>query len=150
MTDRASAEWGDFPCTHLRFVDAPEVVIDVRGHVTQETRAALAAHGLTGAFSVVTAQNPMGKTQSPEVNAKLAVKLQAYVQSLGVPYARVQACSPDRSHCEESVAVVLARHDAVRLAREYDQLAIFWFDGDAFWIVPARSSKPAARLAPER
>lgn len=150
MTDRARAEWGDFPSTHLHFVDEPTVVIDVRGHVAPETRAALAAHGLTGPFSVVTAQDPMGKTQSPDENARLAVKLQERVKSLGVPYARVDACSPDRSHCEASIAVVMARQDAVRLACEYDQLAIFWFDGDAFWIVPARSSKPAVRLAPAR
>jgi len=150
VTDRASAEWGDFPCTHLHFVDTPEVVIDVRGHVTADERAALAAHGLLGAFSVVTAQDPMGKTQPPEVNRELAAKLQAHVQSLGSPYTRVEACSPDRSHCEESIAIALARDEGVRLACEYDQLAIFWFDGDAFWIVPARSSKPAVRLAPER
>jgi hypothetical protein len=148
--DRGRAEWGDFPSTHLRFVDAPEITIDVRGHVGVEERAALAAHGLTGSFAVVTAQDPMGKTQPPEVNQALATKLQDHVRSLGVPYARVEACSPDRSHCEDSIALVLARDECVTLARDYDQLAIFWFDGDAFWIVPARSSKPAVRLARAR
>lgn len=150
MTDRAREEWGDFPRTHLHFVEPPTLVVDVRGHVTAEVRAGLAAHGITGPFVVVTAQDPMGRTQSPEVNAQLAAKLQKQIAALGTPFARVEACSPDRSHCEQSVAVVLARHEGVRLACDYDQLAIFWFDGDAFWIVPARSSKPAVRLAPER
>lgn len=150
MTDPTVHEWGDFPCTHLHFVTAPELVIDVRGHVTPEIRAGLAAHGLIGAFSVVTAQDPMGRTQPPDVNATLAAKLQDHVATLGVPYAQVDACNPDRSHCEKSVAIALARYEAVRLARDYDQLAIFWFDGDAFWIVPARSSKHAVRLAPAR
>lgn len=150
MTDSAREEWGDFPSTHLHFVDPPASSIVVRAHVTADARAALAAHGLSGPFSVITAQDPMGRTPSPEANARLAAKLQAQVAALGVPFARVEACSPDRSHCEQSVAVVLARHEAVRLACEYDQLAIFWFDGDAFWIVPARSSKPAVRLAPAR
>lgn len=149
MTDRSREAWGDFPCTHLRFVGTPELVVDVRGRVTPEVRAGLAAYGLTGSFVVVTAQDPMGRSQPPAVNARLATKLQEHVAALGVPAARVEACSPDRSHCEQSVAVALARHDGVRLACEYDQLAIFWFDGDAFWIVPARSTKPAVRLAPE-
>jgi len=148
VTEGAHEEWGDFPSTHLHFVDPPALSVVVRAHVTADVRAALAAHGLTGPFSVITAQDPMGRTQPPDVNARLAAKLQAQVTALGVPFGRVEACSPDRSHCEQSVAVVLARHDAVRLACEYDQLAIFWFDGDAFWIVPARSSKPAVRLAP--
>lgn len=150
MTERAQEEWGDFPSTHLHFVDPPVVSVVVRAHVSADARAALAAHGLTGAFSVITAQDPMGRTQPPEVNARLAAKLQAQVAALGVQFARVEACSPDRSHCEQSVAIVSARHEAVRLACEYDQLAIFWFDGDAFWIVPARSSKPAVRLAPAK
>lgn len=148
MSDHAVDEWGDFPCTHLHFVDEPPLTIDVRGHVTHDVRAGLAAHALIGTFAVVTAQDPMGKTQSREANAQLAAKLQKQVASLGAPYTRVQACNPDRSHCEESVAIVLARHKAVDLACDYDQLAIFWFDGDAFWIVPARSSKRAVRLAP--
>ena len=149
MTDDARDEWGEFPCTHLHFVDVPALTLDVRARVTPEMRAGLAAHGLTGSFVVVTAQDPMGRPQSPDVNARLAAKLQDRVATLNIPFARVEACSPDRSHCEESVAVVSGRDAGVRLACEFEQLAIFWFDGDAFWIVPAKSSKHAVRLAPE-
>jgi hypothetical protein len=28
--------------------------------------------------------------------------------------------------------------DAVGMARELDQLALFWYDGTSFWLVPAR------------
>lgn len=144
-----SSDWGDFPCTHLHFGDPEPFTIDVRGTVTRQERAALAARGLAGAFAVVTAQDPKGRTQPPEVNARLAAKLQAQVAALGVTFAQVDACSPDRSHCEHSLALAIRRHEAVDLAREYDQLAIFWFDGDAFWIVPAKSSKRPVRLAPD-
>lgn len=49
----------------------------------------------------------------------------------------VDACSPDRSHCECSVAVVMEQKKALDLARELEQVAIFWFDGKRFWILGA-------------
>ena len=49
----------------------------------------------------------------------------------------VDACSHDRSHCECSVAVVMERDRALALARELEQIAIFWFDGKRFWILGA-------------
>lgn len=49
----------------------------------------------------------------------------------------VDACSPDRSHCECSVAVVMEQDRALALARELEQVAIFWFDGKRFWILGA-------------
>jgi len=50
---------------------------------------------------------------------------------------KVDACSPDRSHCECSVAVVMEQKKAIDLARELEQVAIFWFDGKRFWILAA-------------
>ena len=49
----------------------------------------------------------------------------------------VDACSPDRSHCECSVAVVMEQDLALALGRELEQVAIFWFDGKRFWILGA-------------
>ena len=49
----------------------------------------------------------------------------------------VDACSPDRSHCECSVAVIMEQKRAIDLARELEQVAIFWFDGKQFWILGA-------------
>ena len=52
----------------------------------------------------------------------------------GYKFAHVDACSPDRSHCEPSVAVAMPQEKAIDLAREMEQVAIFWFDGRRFWI----------------
>jgi len=55
----------------------------------------------------------------------------------GYKFMQVEACSPDRSHCESSVAVLMPRDKAIALARELEQIAIFWFDGARFWILGA-------------
>ncbi len=55
----------------------------------------------------------------------------------GYKFAPVDACSPDGSHCERSVAVVMPRDKAIQLGRELEQVAIFWFDGARFWILGA-------------
>ena len=49
----------------------------------------------------------------------------------------MDACSPDHAHCECSVAVLMPQEKAIELARELEQVAIFWFDGKLFWILGA-------------
>ena len=55
----------------------------------------------------------------------------------GNRFVDVDACSPDRTHCECSVAVIMEQREAIELARELEQVAIFWFDGSRFWILGA-------------
>ena len=55
----------------------------------------------------------------------------------GYRFVSVDACSPDRTHCERSVAVMMPQEKAIALARELEQVAIFWFDGKRFWIIGA-------------
>jgi len=50
---------------------------------------------------------------------------------------RVDACSPDRSHCECSVALKGTLDRVIDMAKRWEQLAIFWFDGSGFWIYGA-------------
>jgi len=35
------------------------------------------------------------------------------------------------------VAALIEREQATSLAREFEQVAIFWFDGERFWIMGA-------------
>lgn len=104
-----------------------------------------AAH-LEHTFGIVTAQDPMGVKQSGVRNTELADMLERAAASLGGPWVRVDACNPDHSHCERSIAISIGLQPLIALACRYDQLAIFWFDGAAFWIIPARSDEPALRL----
>jgi hypothetical protein len=42
--------------------------------------------------------------------------------------------------------VDLPLEEAVALARSLNQSALFWFDGEAFWVVPVLVAEEAVRL----
>ena len=85
----------------------------------------------------MTAFDPRGENLSPAENQKRKEELDRRLRSSGYTFTPVDACSPDRSHCECSVAVVIPQEKALDLARELEQVAIFWFDGKHFWILGA-------------
>lgn len=88
----------------------------------------------------------MGVPQSSAINCRLAASLQKEVLGLKVVSVGVDACSADGSHCEQSVAIALDVCTLITMAARRDQLAIFWFDGEAFWIFPVRSRNARLRL----
>jgi hypothetical protein len=97
----------------------------------------LAAIGFGVPFAVMTAFDPRGRDLTPAENEKRRSDLNDRLKKAGYRFVEVDACSPDRSHCECSVAVVVPQDTAVALAKELEQVAIFWFDGERFWIVGA-------------
>jgi len=99
--------------------------------------AALKAAGLGQPFAIVTAFDPRGENMSPAENEKRTEKLKSRLRSSDSRFVAVDCCSPDRSHCERSFAVVMPQEEALDLAREMEQVAIFWFDGARFWILGA-------------
>jgi hypothetical protein len=66
-------------------------------------------------------------------------ELEAELTSSGDDFVRVDACSPDKSHCECSVAIKGDPERALDLARRWNQIAIFWWDGNQFWLKGAIS-----------
>jgi hypothetical protein len=144
-----SSDWGEFPNTILIFdVDDTSSEIDLRRPIESAQLEILARAGLQRQFGILTAQDPRGKTQPKSVNLELERGLRAELEAGSIPYVKVQACSPDHSHSEQSVAVVRPRDELVMLARKYEQLAIFWFGGGRFWILPAMSDNPPMALPP--
>ncbi|HUR91346.1 MAG TPA: DUF3293 domain-containing protein, partial [Gemmatimonadaceae bacterium] len=135
--DQLDPDWHRYPDTVLHFHAEPVVSVDLREPAGNETRSAMDRLGLAGPFAVMTAHDPRGRDESAEVNARRAKELDRRLAALGVPFVHVDACSPDRSHCEASVAAVMDREAATALARELEQVAMFWYDGDKFWIVGA-------------
>ncbi|CAN5654547.1 hypothetical protein BH23GEM1_BH23GEM1_01590 [soil metagenome] len=130
-------DWHKYPDTVLHFRSDPAVRIDLREPVDRAALAALRRIGLEGPFGVLTAHDPRGEDENAGVNARRGVALDARLSALGARYVHANACSPDGSHCEASVAVAIPRDDVTALAREFEQVAIFWFDGEKFWIVGA-------------
>lgn len=145
-SEHAGHPWGPFGDTVLHFTPPDGPSIDLRRPVSSRDRDALAAIGLEHPFVIITAQDPMGATQQPAMNERRADALRDEVARAGLVAVRVDACSPDFDHCEQSLAVALERESGVALARRYDQLAVFWFDRSAFWIVPACADGPTVRL----
>jgi len=130
-------DWHKYPETILRFATSPGVTIDLRAVPSANDISALRAIGFSAPFAVMTAFDPNGENMSREVNDARAARLEKTLRDAGCDFVRVDACSPDGEHCECSVAVKMAQARAVAVAREFEQVAIFWFDGERFWIVGA-------------
>lgn len=135
--DSHDPDWPRYPETVLVFATRPPLEIDLRAVVTQESVAALAAAGFTGPFAVMTAFDPRGENLPAEENERRQRDLERALAKRGYAFTTVDCCSPDRSHCECSVAVTMPQDEALALARDLEQVAIFWFDGKSFWLIGA-------------
>lgn len=125
-----------YASTILELGDEP-FCVDLRKEISEAARTALIQVGLAGKFAVLTAWNPLGSMLPEETNRLRAHHLVQELRNRKVPFVRADGCSPDRLHREEGVAAPLDREDALSLARHFGQNAIFWFDGERFWILCA-------------
>ena len=109
--------------------------IDLREIPSASALAQLRSAGFEDPFAVLTAFDPHGENLSREENEKRRHELDRRLTAEGYKFAHVDACSPDRSHCECSIAVVIPQKKAIDIARKLGQVALFWFDGKRFWIL---------------
>lgn len=128
-------DWPRYPETILSFLTKPVVEIDLRAIPSERAISDLKAAGLGHAFAILTAFDPGGRDISLSENKRRSRDLGQRLNVEGYSFAHVDACSPDRAHREGSVAVVMPQDKAIDLAREMEQVAIFWFDGARFWIL---------------
>ncbi|MEO8194781.1 MAG: DUF3293 domain-containing protein [Gemmatimonadales bacterium] len=138
--------WSRYPETVLIFAGDPEVFVDLREEVPPQMKKALAAIGLGETFSVLTVFNPRGEDVGAAENSRRMADFEAELTSSGKSFVRVDACAPDKSHCECSVALSGSRDRAIDIAKRWEQIAIFWWDGSAFWIHGAISDAEPVRL----
>jgi hypothetical protein len=135
--DLHDPDWPKYPETILSFSTTPSVEIDLRAIPSAAALAALGAAGLGNPFAIVTAFDPSGENLSAAENEQRSRDLERRLAKNGHRFTGLDCCSPDRSHCERSFAVEMPQQEAIELARELEQVAIFWFDGQRFWIVGA-------------
>lgn len=135
--DQHDPDWPRYPETILRFSTIPPVEIDLRELPSFDALAGLQMAGLGDPFAVITAFDPRGRDLSPAENERRRRDLDRRLTKSGHRFVNVDACSPDGAHCECSVAVLIDQEHAIALARELEQVAIFWFDGKRFWILGA-------------
>jgi hypothetical protein len=144
--DQYDPDWPRYPETILSFSTSPPVKIDLREIPSRRALADLAAAGLGHPFAVMTAFDPRGENLPAAENEKRKRSLDDRLGMSGYPFVHVDACSPDGLHCECSVAVLMPKDEAIVLAKELEQVAIFWFDGERFWIVGALVDADAMML----
>ena len=138
--------WSSYPETVLEFAGDPQVMVDLREPVPPAVRKAFSSLGLHGEFAIITAFNPRGVDKGAKENARKMKELEAELTSFGDSFVRVDACSPDKSHCECSVALKSDLRRAIKIAKRWEQVAIFWWDGAAFWIYGAISDAEPIKL----
>src|SRR5688572_30578926 len=133
--DAHDPDWPKYPETILTFATEPPIEIDLRAIPPRDALTGLAGVGLSEPFAIMTAFDPRGENLSAQENDERRRLLEQRLRKLGYRFVTVDCCSPDRSHCECSVAVVMPQEAAIALAQELEQVAIFWFDGQRFWIL---------------
>lgn len=135
--DAHDPDWPKYPETVLTFSTTPPLEIDLHAVPSPEALSRLASAGLGEPFVIMTAFDPRGENLPAAENDRRQRDLESRLSKSGYSFTSVDCCSPDRSHCERSVAVQMPQKEAVDLARELEQVAIFWFDGRQFWIIGA-------------
>ena len=138
-----------FPETLLQFPDHG-LVIDLRKPVDAAAREGIASifasSGRAMSICVITADNPNGVVQSDSRNAAAFEDLQKAVAAMRVTSVACHGTNATLTHRERGLAVKIGPDQGIVLGRKFEQIAIFHFDGEAFWLVPALAEGPARRL----
>ncbi len=90
---------------------------------------------LPESFAMITAWNPMDHGKSREENQRADEALRRSLELRQLPYIRITGCSPDLSHREPGWGVPMGKEDALKLAKRFNQRAIWWVEGDDLSLV---------------
>ncbi|MFO0826704.1 MAG: DUF3293 domain-containing protein [Phycisphaerales bacterium] len=151
MKRATSSSWSRFAET---IIDGPgwPRAIDLRSPLSEDDRAFLSALVPSAEWAIVTSANPLGALLGEAANAERLHALADELRARLIVHVRADGMSPDRSHVERGFAVAATREQAIELAARYEQLGLFWFDGNRMWIVPVLAREtpvalPRARAA---
>lgn len=144
--EQIDPDWARYAETILRFTAGGNLEVDLRESLSDQMRAEFKGLGFRDTFGIVTAHDPYGRDLAPEENRQLQVRLESELQASDIHFVPVDACSLDRKHCECSVAIDVDQATAVSIARKYEQMAIFWYDGEAMWLIGAMVESDPIRL----
>jgi len=139
MTD--DALWDAYANTRLLIGPAPQIKVDLRLPIGDDLQHLLTNLGLGAAFAVITPYDPRGKRASAWRNRLRYYLMRRRLVSLNLKFAAADGESPDGRHRERGFAIAMSRSDAAALARELEQLALYWFDGRTFCIDGAIASR---------
>jgi hypothetical protein len=138
--------WTAYANTRLLIGRAPRIKVDLRLPLRDDLRTLLTHLGLGATFAVVTPYDPRGMRAPAWRNLAGYLRTKLLLRSRNLRYVTADGESPDSRHRERGFAIALERRDAAALARELEQLALYWFDGEAFWIDGALVERAPQRL----
>jgi Protein of unknown function (DUF3293) len=140
------ALWSAYANTRLLIGSAHEIKIDLREPLSDDLRRLLTHLGLGATFAIVTSFDPRGTRAPAMENEARHIEMRAMLLSRNLKFVPADGESPDSAHRERGFAIAMSRGDAAALARELEQLALYWFDGEAFWIDAALSARAPRKL----
>ncbi|MDQ2766256.1 MAG: DUF3293 domain-containing protein [Gemmatimonadota bacterium] len=140
------AVWTAYANTLLRIGGRRQVKIDLRQPLSDEIRRVLTDLLPERTFAIVTPFNPGGVRAPFWKNWWQHYRMRAHLASRGLRFVRANGESLDGTHRERGFAIAVGRGDAATFARSYRQLALYWFDGEAFWIDDVRTTRAPQRL----
>lgn len=120
--------------------------IDLRREPDPALGEEFARSGLAGPFAVITAYDPVGQPRDEAANRRRNRELAERLAEAAVVVVPIDGRSPDGSHVEPGYGVALPLAEACRLALEFCQTAVFWWDGTTFWLVEAAEGGRRVRL----
>ena len=138
--------WTAYANTRLLIGRAPRIKVDLRLPVSDDLRHLLTKLGLGATFAIVTPCDPRGARAPAWQNRWRYIRTRLLLRSRNLKCIPADGESPDSRHRERGFAIAISRTDAAALARELEQLALYWFDGSAFWIDGALAERPPRRL----
>jgi len=144
-----SAAWGQYADTVLHF-PAAGLSVDLRLPLPSAMARRFAELGLGASFGVITACNPLGDLLEPAANRRLTSVFDSVVRERYPGAPRADGGSPDGKHSEAGRAIAAPLPQLRRLAAEFLQNALFWFDGERFVIVPVLAPGPHLPLPVSR
>jgi hypothetical protein len=140
------ALWTAYANTVLRIGPRRQIKIDLRLPVSDESRRVLTVLLPEKTFAIVTPFDPGGTRGYFWMNWWRYARMRARLASSALHFTRADGESRDGTHRERGFAIAMGRGDAATLARSFRQLALYWFDGEAFWIDDVRTTRPPQRL----
>jgi Protein of unknown function (DUF3293) len=138
--------WTAYANTRLLIGRAPRIKVDLWKPVSDDLERRLTNLGLGASFAIVTPFDPGGTRAPAWKNLARYVRMRRLLRSRNLRFIPTDGESPDSRHRERGFAIALGRGDAAALARELEQLALYWFDGKAFWIDGALAERKPQRL----
>lgn len=87
-------------------------------------------------FAIISAQNPVGHVAHPYFNLCLDSEFEARLNRQKIPHRAVVGCAPDYSFQEKSWVVICDKAEAIIMAEQLRQNAIYWVEQGLLYLVP--------------